>query len=35
MDCYFDDSRIEPCFLLNDIDVDIDSLHVDKHIVAN
>jgi len=28
----FDDNRIEPCYLVNDIDVDIDSLlHFDKH----
>jgi len=30
MDYYFDDNRTEPCYLVNDIGVDIDSsLHFD------
>jgi len=32
MNYYFDNTRIEPCYLVNDIGVDIDSLlHFDKH----
>jgi len=33
MDSYFDDNRIESCYLVNDIGVDIDSLlHFDEHV---
>jgi len=33
MDNYFNHKRLEPCYLINDIGVDIDSLlHFDKHI---
>jgi len=33
MDYYFDDNRTEPCYLVNAISVDIDSLlHSDKFI---
>jgi len=33
MDYYFNHIRLEPCYLINDIGVDIDSLlHFDKHI---
>jgi len=33
MDYSSDDKRIEPCYLVNDISIDIDSLlHFDKHV---
>jgi len=33
MDYYFNRIRLEPCYLINDVGVDIDSLlHFDKHI---